>query len=203
MQAWRYSKARLLTVTDLKDMAYCPVIPWIRWNLGYTEPPTPSMETGRARAGPDYKEAVAEELGLPRPYRLEVPLKSERLGLAGVVDVVAGEPPYTVVEVKAYRRTRGRWSHYRLQLLAYTLLVMDTMGPVREAILYMPGEAHRIPVNERTVEETLKAIERLRRITEASEPPPVTPTPAKCAYCGYNKVCPVRPYIPPTTARRR
>ncbi|MEB2837275.1 MAG: CRISPR-associated protein Cas4, partial [Desulfurococcales archaeon] len=192
LRSYSYYDRGYLTVTDLKDMEYCPVIPWIKARLGYQEDPTPSMESGRL-VDARRKEEVAEELGLPRPYRVEVPLRSPRLGLSGVVDLIAGEGPYTVLEVKAYKRPRGRWRHYRLQLLAYTLLVMDLLGPVRRAILYMGGEAWEVPVNERTITETLRAIERLRRILEAEEPPKPSPSPAKCAYCGYNKVCPVRP----------
>ena len=195
MQRYTFYEGSLLSVADLKDMAYCPVIPWIKANTGYVEPPTPSMEAGRAAVDAGFKERVAEELGLPRPYRLEVPIKSRRLGLSGVVDVVAGDGPFYVVEVKAYKRPRGRWRHFRLQLLAYALLVMDTMGPVREAILYMGGDAYKVPVNERTIEETLRALERLKKIVSSEDPPPVTPARAKCAYCGYNKVCPARPYL--------
>lgn len=194
MRWYTYSSGSPVAASDLKDMEYCPVIPWIKARMGYTEPPTPSMEAGRA-VDADYKERVAGELGLPRPYRLEVPLKSPRLGLSGVVDVVAGEGPYYVLEVKAFRRRW--WRHFRLQLLAYALLVMDTMGPVREAILYMGGRAYKVPVNERTVEETLAAIDRLRGILESEDPPQPPAARAKCAYCGYARLCPVRPTLNP------
>lgn len=194
----RYYDGAYISVTELKEMAYCPVIPWIHAHLGYRTDPTPSMESGQQRVDADYKEAVAEELGLPRPYRLEVPLRSPRLGLSGVVDVIAGSGTYTVLEVKAFKRPRGRWRHYRLQLLAYALLVMDTLGPVREAILYMGGETLRIPVSERVVQETLKAIERLNVIIRSEDPPRPNIPSAKCTYCWYSRVCPSRPYLKPS-----
>ncbi|MEB3851673.1 MAG: CRISPR-associated protein Cas4 [Desulfurococcales archaeon] len=177
-----------LTPTDLKDYAYCPVIPWLRLHASLREAPTPSMEAGRLDAGE--KLAIAGRLGLPRPHRVEVPLESRRLGLRGVVDIVAGRGPYTVVEVKALPRSPRRAGHFRLQLLAYVLLVLDSMGPVGRAILYLAGRPVEVPVNERTLGEALAALARLRRLLASEEPPLANQPGAKCLYCGYRRSCP-------------
>ena len=182
----RYSSS--MPVTIVKDYAYCPAIPWIREVLGYTEPPTPSMETARIDASG--KEAIAGELGLPRPWRIEVPVRGRSLPLRGVVDIVAGERRLIVVEVKAYRRRREWSSHFRAQLLVYAYLVNETMGPVREAVLYMPGRVERIPVTRERLEQARRLAEAALGSVEGEEPPRPRQPARKCGYCWYRRVCP-------------
>ena len=182
----RYSGS--MPVSLVKDYTYCPAIPWIREILGYVEPRTPSMETARIDA--DAKEAIAEELGLPRPWRIEVPVRGRSLPLSGVVDIIAGERRLTVVEAKAYRR-RIEWSrHFRIQLLVYAYLVNEAIGPVREAILYMAGRAYRIPVTRERLDEARRAAEAALRSLESEEPPRPRQPWRKCGYCWYRRVCP-------------
>ena len=180
-----------VSVTELKEFAYCPMIPWIHRYLGFYTEPTESMSVARERADSSFKERVAERLGLPRPWRFEVPVRSRELGLRGVVDILAGERRYVVVEVKYYRRKRRRLTHFRRQLLAYTLIVNETLGPVREAILYNGGEVIRIPVSREVLEEIRRYVKALRRVLESEAPPVVNQQPSKCSYCWYRHVCPM------------
>ena len=180
------------SVTEVKEYVYCPVIPWIHKYLGYHTRPTPSMESGKEKADASYKSRVAEELGLPRPVRVEVPVKDCSLGVSGVVDIVAGKGPYTIVEVKVFPRRIERARHFKTQLMVYALLVWRNMGPVREAILYMGGKAHRYRVTSRDLEAARRALRGLQKVLESEEPPRARQNPAKCSYCWYRRVCPLQ-----------
>ena len=179
-----------IPVTLVKQYVYCPVIPWIMHKIGVVEPPTPSMERGREEAVADVKERVAEILGLPRPWRIEKPLYSRRLGLRGVVDLVAGNKPYKVVEVKIFNR-KAKWSrHFKSQLMIYALLVNDVMGPVDEAILVLGEKIYRYIVTHEMLLEAKRYVEKTREVLEKEEPPQTTATPGMCRYCWHHRLCP-------------
>ncbi|MEB3862040.1 MAG: CRISPR-associated protein Cas4 [Desulfurococcales archaeon] len=177
-----------IPVTLVKDHAYCPAIPWIRRFLGYREPRSPSMETARVDAS--YKEEVARELGLPRPWRIELPVQGVSIPLSGVVDIVAGDKRLTVVEVKAYKRRMDRSRHFRIQLLLYAYIVNETIGPVREAILYMQGHVYRTRVTLDLLEEARREAEKTLKTLASEEPPRPRQPRRKCSYCWYRRVCP-------------
>ncbi len=179
-------------VADVKDYIFCPALAWVKARMGYVEPPTPSMESGKSKADAQFKLRVAEELGLPKPWRVEVPVRSSELGLAGVIDLVAGERRLVVAEVKAFRR-RIQWSrHFRVQLALYALLAGE-LGYVREAILYMGGDIYRIPVSSNLLDEARRALEGYRMVLDSEEPPNVRQPEPKCRYCWYRRLCPSMP----------
>ena len=177
-----------IPVTMVKDHVYCPAIPWIKRFLGYTEPRSPSMETARVDAS--YKEKVAKDLGLPKPWRIEVPVQGKSLPLRGVVDIIAGNRRLTVVEVKAYNRRLDRSSHFKIQLLIYAYLVNESIGPVREAILHMPDRIHRVVVTSELLEEARRAAESAIKTLSSEDPPRPRQPSRKCSYCWYRRVCP-------------
>ena len=189
----QYDLAGYISVNELKEYEYCPAIPWIHRYVGLRTQPTPSMESARERADASYKEEVAGKLGLPRPYRIEYPIRSRSLGLSGVIDVLAGDRRYYVLEVKAYRRPRARLRHFRIQLLAYALLVNTELGPVREAILYNGGEVIRVPVTKESLSRVRRILAGLRAALESEEPPQPNQPGQKCSYCWYKRICPARP----------
>ncbi len=180
-----------ISVGELKEYAYCPVIPWIHKYLGFYTEPTESMSVAKDFMDSNFKEKVAEELKLPKPWRFEVPLKSKELGLRGTIDILAGKRRYIVVEVKYYKRKRSRIRHFKLQLLAYALLVSKTLGSVKEAILYNGGDVIKVPVTQDVLDEVVRQISRLKRILKSEEPPKANQNPSKCLYCWYRHVCPL------------
>jgi len=193
LPGWRelgYSLRATVTPTDVKDYVYCPVIPWARRAYGLAEPPTPSMEEGAAVTAEE-KVEEARGLGLPEPFRVEVALRSPLLPLEGVVDVVAGRGRLRVLEVKRVRRP-GR--HHTAQLKAYALLVETAMGPVEEALLSLGGgRSLRLRVTGETLGEARRLVEETWRTVYSEEPPPARQPEAKCRYCFYRSICPVRP----------
>ena len=178
-----------LNVTDLKEFEYCPMIPWIRYNTGYTTEVTPSMELGKSKASPDYKVKVAEELSLPKPYKVEVPVRSTRLGIRGMVDLIAGDRKLVVAEIKAFKRRHDRARHFKTQLAAYALLVNESIGPTRQAILYLGGETVRLTVTQDMLREAEIKIWKLREIVDSEKPPKVAQPKPKCTYCWYRRLC--------------
>jgi len=185
------SYSKVISISLVKQYSYCPVIPWINQVLGYVEDPTPSMDLGRVDAS--YKEEVARELKLPRPWRIEVPLHSINLGVGGVVDIIAGDGRFTVVEVKAFRRSLRRSRHFRDQLMLYALLVNEVLGPVRDAILYMGGLVYRFTVTQHDLDRMHRLINSVRRIIDSESPPRPKGNARKCGYCWYRRVCPNHP----------
>lgn len=175
-----------ITSWDVKQYEYCPTIPWIRANHLVEEPATPSMTMGRLSL--EEKEAVARELGLPRPVRFEVPVASRRLGAAGVVDVVAGSRRLTVVEVKRFYRRSYR--HFETQLKFYAYLVSYEIAPVHRAVLKLGDRVVEYAVEAEDLRRVEELVGRVRGVVESPSPPPANTDPARCSMCWYRRYCP-------------
>jgi CRISPR-associated exonuclease Cas4 len=174
-----------LSVSDLKNYALCPAIPWINRKLGWREPETYSMAKGK---GHDLREASE---GLPEPRRFNVFLRDRETGLSGVIDVLC---PDCVAEVKAFKR--GRVEHFRLQLLAYAYLAVKNGHRVRHAYLILGKEVRlKVEVNEFHLEEVRRRALELRRALLSESPPLTNPDRALCSACQYRKVCPFTPHF--------
>ena len=174
-----------ITSFDLKEFAYCPVIPWLRSNYLIAEPVSKSMELGKLDIGE--KELIAKDLELPKPIRFEVFIVSKRLRIAGVVDIVAGEKRLVVVEIKKF--PRRNYGHFEVQLKFYTYLVTKELGPVTTAILKLGDKAikYRIEVDDiKRIEELIK---KVREVKESPIPPVVNPEVGKCINCWYRRYC--------------
>lgn len=184
---YRYSS---ISITMIKQMEYCPAIPWILAKTGWAEPPTDSMKIAKEEANAYYKEEIAEKLGLQKPWRIEACLRDRETGLGGCIDIIAGSKRVTVVEVKLYRR---RWrGHIRVQLIAYAYLANKLIAPVERAILVEEGDVVMdIPIAREHLEAIEKKIERLRRIIEEENPPAANPSERQCYACQYRRVCPL------------
>jgi len=179
----------MLPVTMLKEFAWCPVIPWIVYNYGVEPPYTPSMVAGIEVQKSLDLEKIANELKLPKPIETSVYVEDRKLGLYGVIDIVAGSKRVCIVEVKAFRR-RVRYSqHFILQLKAYAVIAYRVLRPVERAYLYMDGIVHSIAVREQVFLEVRQVVEKLWRTVLAPEPPQAMRVQEKCNYCRYRRVC--------------
>lgn len=174
----------------LKQMDYCPAIPWLITKTGWIEPPTDSMKIAREKADAKYKEEIAKKLGLPKPWRIEACLKDRETGLGGCIDLIAGGKRLTIAEIKLYRRTRK--NHIRTQLLAYAYLANKTIAPVERAILVEDGEiALDIPITKEHLNSIETKLEKLTKVIGSEEPPTVNPSDRQCISCQYRRVCPL------------
>lgn len=174
----------------LKQMEYCPAIPWLIIKTGWIEPPTDSMKIAREEANANYKEEIAEKLGLPKPWKIEACLKDPETGLTGCIDLIAGNKRLTIAEIKLYRRTRK--NHIRTQLLAYAYLANKTVAPVERAILIEAGEKTLdIPITREHLDSIRSRLEKLKTIIDSEEPPIVNPSDRQCISCQYRRICPL------------
>src|SRR5579862_6720852 len=192
----------LLNVTDLKQYVYCPRIPFYYYCLPRIRPVTYSMEVGKLS---HQEEEKYEERRTLRAYGLaegerffDVPLRSQRLGLVGKLDLAirvptmdgAGGEEVVIVDYKLTRDPIG--PHYRLQLAAYALLIEENWGlPVRQAFLYhMPlrkaEESQITPQLRRRVPEVVAAINALVTDERLPDPPKSL---ARCVVCEFRRFC--------------
>lgn len=176
-----------ITPWDVKQYVYCPLIPWITHHLGVSEPPTESMLLG-GELDASHKEEIAGKLGLPKPWRIEVEVEDNELGLHGKVDIIAGRKRLIVVEVKRYERISIE--HYKAQLLVYALLVTRRLGPVSKAILVYGDKAIEYPVTSEDLVIARKLVEKTIKTIDNEKPPITNQNPRKCRTCWYRKYCP-------------
>ncbi len=190
----------LLEVTDLKQYAYCPRIPFYRYCLPRIRPITYGMREGIRSH--DEEEAREERRSL-RPYGLasgerffDVALRSDQLGLVGRLDLAIRIPSADDSQeaiVVDYKLTRDPVrDHYRLQLAAYALLLEEVWRlPVRRAFVYhiplrRAEEVMITPALRRRVAQASAAI----RTTVQSERIPAPPSNrSRCITCEFRRFC--------------
>ena len=130
-----------LTVTDLKQWAYCPRIPYYHHVMPVEFARTYKMERGRdveAAVQAMEKRRGFRRYGLERgERRFGVWLHSVTLGLSGKLDllIVTEDGCYPV----DFKDTEGGVRHnHRVQLAAYALLVEEKLArPVPIAFVYL------------------------------------------------------------------
>lgn len=191
----------LLEVTDLKQYAYCPRIPFYRYCLPAIRPVTYTMHAGIAS---HVEERAREERRSLRPYRLthgervyDLALRSEQLGLVGRLDMAIRrdgedqtEPDAIVVDYKLTERSPGQ--HFQVQLAAYALLLEEAWHlPVRRAFLYSIAlrQAEEIAISPSLRRRVLRTLSQVRQ-TVVDERMPAPPTNrAKCITCEFRRFC--------------
>lgn len=183
------------TVTDVKQWAYCPRIPFYRYVLPVKVPPTYRMERGRDVQAA--VQALERRRGL-RAYslaegerRFGVWLHSERLGLAGKLDLL-------ILTVAAcfpvdFKDTEGgvRQNH-RAQLAAYALLVEEAFQrPAPLGFIYLvPARATvSVELDEGVRARVRDALDGMRRMIASEELPPATTVGARCTACEFRNFC--------------
>jgi len=184
-----YELRKSIPATMVKEYLWCPAIPWIIHNYGAQPELTPSMERGLEFRKSRNLEEVANRFSLPTPRRYEVFVASKKLGAHGYIDIVAGSKHLVVAEVKAFKTKR--WQHFKAQLLTYAAIANAEIAPVRKAMLILGTKAIEIEVTQQDLEWIKRTIDKIKKVIESPEPPPVNPIPNKCRYCTYRKHCPI------------
>lgn len=159
---------------------------WIKNVVGIEEPADVNMELGKSR---EYSRTALKFLNLPKPLRFEVWIRNPNVGIAGVVDVLAGDGRFEVAEVKAYERRY--FEHFRLQLMFYSYLVTVSLGPVTRAYLVL-GRSYRVyPITDRSLAEVSNLVRKVRQVRDLERPPPSPYAGSyKCSMCWYRRYCP-------------
>jgi CRISPR-associated exonuclease Cas4 len=184
-----------LTVTDLKQWAYCARIPYYHHVMPVEFARTYKMERGR-----DIESAVEamekrrgfRRYGLERgERRFGVWLHSAVLGLSGKLDllITTDKAAYPV----DFKDTEGgvRYNH-RIQLAAYALLVEENTGrsvPAGFIYLVPSRQLAAVPVGHKEREQVASAIAEIRRMIDQEEMPAPTPARARCVACEFRNYC--------------
>lgn len=184
-----------LTVTDLKQWAYCPRIPFYRYVLPVEHVRTYKMQRGgvsqsavealeRRRRFREYGLTTAER-------RFDVWLRSARLELSGRIDLLLVTP--TACFPVDFKDTEGgvRRNH-RLQLAAYALLAEEAFGrPVPEGFVYIipSHEVVRVDISAADRAWVEAAILDLRTMVRSEAIPEPTSIRRRCAACEFQNYC--------------
>jgi CRISPR-associated exonuclease Cas4 len=184
-----------LTVTDLKQWAYCPRIPYYHHVMPVDFARTYKM--GRGRDVEAAVQAMEKRRGFRR-YGLErgerrfgVWLHSAILRLAGKLDllVVTADAAYPV----DFKDTDGGVRHnHRVQLAAYALIVEEALAlPVPMAFIYLVPSRQLIavPIGDKEKSAVSQAVAEMRRVIETEDMPGPTLVRARCTACEFRNYC--------------
>lgn len=184
-----------LTVTDLKQWAYCQRIPFYRVVM-----PVGHATTYKMQRGKEVQEAV-EALERRRGFRaygvregerrFAVWLRSPRLGLSGKLDLLILTPE-ACFPVDFKDTEGGARRNHRLQLAAYALLAEEAFNrPAPEGFIYLVPrkEVARIPLNEADRAEVVRTVGEIRQMAAQERLPEPTTVRARCEVCEYRNYC--------------
>lgn len=184
-----------ITVTDLKQWAYCPRIPFYRHVLPVRSAPTYKMERGKDIQGA--VEALERRRGF-RAYgmrdgerRFGLWLHSDRLGLSGKLDLLILTPD-AGYPVDFKDTGGGPRSNHRLQLAAYALLVEEAfLRPAPDGFIYLIPEKRVVALGltEADRDAVRSALLGIRRMVERQEMPLPTTVRNRCGPCEFRNYC--------------
>ena len=190
----------LLKVTDLKQFAYCPRIPYYHYCLPEVRPTTYKMDAGiraQDRAEELERRRSLRAYGLTEGERhFNVSIASGQLGVSGQIDLVIrhtvnGEERLIPVDYKLSRREPGR--HFKLQLACYALLLEEAWQlPVEEGFLYLipARKAVRVPVTTRLRNDVRRQLAEIRELVLAERMPAVSARQrSRCVDCEFRRFC--------------
>ncbi len=184
-----------LTVTDLKQYAYCPRIPYYTYVVPVDIRRPYKMERGKNVQAA--VEALEKRRGFGR-YRVAegqrlfgVWLHSKRHGLAGKLDLLVKTPDSA--HPVDFKDTDGpARANLKLQLAAYALLVEEAVGlPVPAAFVYfVPSRAlEEVRIDQNLRDRALRALGDLHVMIAKQSMPGPTDVRARCVDCEYRNYC--------------
>lgn len=184
-----------LIVSDVKQFAYCPRIPFYRYAMPVGRRATFKMEYGKEQHVNLERLESRRKL---RRYRLEggervfgLWLRSERLGLSGKLDLVirTTDADYPV----EFKYTEGGVAaNHRLQLTAYGLLVEERFGKkIDRGFVYLipDGDVQVVEIGDEERQVVLDTLWAIRDAVAAERMPVPTSQRAKCLDCEYRNYC--------------
>jgi CRISPR-associated exonuclease Cas4 len=193
----------LYTVTDVKEMGYCPRIVYYRYCLPFVHPP-PTIKMALGAEVNDKTEQLEQRRSL-RAYGLQagerqfdVWLESEALGLCGRLDMLIVTPAeripvdYKNTDSAPAEASGSPYISWQWQLAAYALLLAEQPGtPVRRGFIYaIPArQAVQVDFTAALLAQVRAQITHITRIVEREAMPEPTPHTARCAACEYRRFC--------------
>lgn len=184
-----------LTVTDLKQWAYCPRIPYYHHVMPVDFARTYKMERGRdleAALQAMEKRRGFRRYGLERgERRFGVWIHSASLGLAGKLDllILTEDAAYPV----DFKDTEGgvRYNH-RIQLAAYAMIIEEALAlavPMTFVYLVPSRQLAAVPVGNKERDQVVRASAEMRRVIGEEDMPGPTAVRARCTACEFRNYC--------------
>jgi CRISPR-associated exonuclease Cas4 len=124
------------------------------------------------------------------PTETEVPVRSDRFGIRGLVDKIFDEEPTFAITRPTESPAVGLPAADRIRVAAYSLCVRESLGlsSSRGAVEYIPsGEVRICTPQPRDRRAVIRAAESVRRIREGHIPK--RPLSAPCGGCPHRERC--------------
>lgn len=185
-------------VTDLKQWVYCPRVLYYAMCLPNIRPTTYKMEAG-IEAGRG--EEGREERRSLRPYGLEegrrefdVALSSSRYGLRGKADLIVwiDNPLPGTFAVVDYKLSDVAGEHFKLQLMAYALMIEEMSGLTAKCgyLYFIPKRrSEKVQFTPRLREKLLATLDAMHHMLYTELMPAPTPNRNKCLACEFRRFC--------------
>src|SRR5881397_2176943 len=182
-------------VTDLKQFAYCPRIPFYQHVMGFHGKQTYKMEQGKAAQNAIEsleKRRRFREYGLSGGTRhFGISLYSRQLGISGKLDLLIEtvDACYPV----DFKYTTGRPHHnHLLQLAGYSLLITEHFSkPVPAGFIFIITDdiTFRFPITDALLSEVRVSLSTMHDSIEREIFPEPTAVRARCTDCEYRNFC--------------
>ncbi len=185
----------IVTVTDLKQYAYCPRIVFYTYCLPLLPSPTAKMRESQLAHGEEARREVRRSL---RVYGLEgaerefdVRLLSETLGLSGKADLVVTTPEEQIpIDYKL--TTHSASPHFKLQLAAYGLMLAEQKPlTVRRGFLYsmITRQAEEVLLSKRLQNQVRRMVAEMHEMIARERMPDHPESTARCFSCEFRRYC--------------
>lgn len=189
----------LLTVTDLKQYAYCSRIFYYHACLPDVRPTTYKMAAGIDAGKEEQARAKRRTLdayhlqGLDGRRYFDIPAQSDDLGLTGIVDEVieVASPKAELIPVD-YKLARKAGYHFKMQLTAYAELLEATYHlPVQRGFLYLIPlrRTEEVPITNRLRSQLKALLGEMRQVQQMEYMPPPAEWTARCLDCEFKRFC--------------
>jgi len=124
----------------------------------------------------------------------EFKIKSETLGLSGIIDQIEiYEKGYVPIELKSGKAPKeDAWPNHKIQVAAYAMLLEEKFNTeVKEGFIHYldVNEKRHIPINIFLKEETNELKNKVKALLESKEIPSVCDNENKCNACGLRETC--------------
>jgi len=124
----------------------------------------------------------------------ELKIKSETLGLSGIIDQIEiYEKGYVPIELKSGRAPKeDAWPNHKIQVAAYAMLLEEKFNTeVKEGFIHYldVNEKRHIPINVFLKEETNELKNKVKALLESADIPDFCDNENKCNACGLKEEC--------------
>lgn len=184
-----------LTVTDLKQLDYCPRVVYYEQCLPHIRPRTYKMDAGHEAHQIEQRRAARRTLhayGETSGRReFDVRLESASLGIVGMMDEVVFTEDGRVFPVD-YKLAKAVRANYKLQLAAYALLLEEAYGVAVEAgylVLIRAKQVEKVAISTRLRNSVKKRITQAQTMIREERMPPPTSRRNRCMDCEFRRFC--------------